>query len=120
MASRATMAAGTGLVAIAGMTIPIVPVSAGALACLLVRIPLIKGKTLLPELCLTGLAVMGTCLTIIDHRLAPGTSFWTGVGFGGFASTIIEAGKSAAFDALKGRLQAAAGVLFGLKGGTDE
>lgn len=87
----------------------------GVAACILVRLPLFKKATWGADACLTGLSMLGTYVTIVDHEIAPGSAFWVGIGFGAMGSTLIEIGKAFVSTAFKERFQAAGKILFGIK-----
>lgn len=113
-ATRAVAAAGPGVAASVGALLSYPPII-GVSACILVRLPLFKFKSWVADVCLTGLATLGTYVTIVDHDIASGSAFWVGIGFGAMGSTIIEIGKSAVTGAFKERFQAAGKILFGIK-----
>lgn len=116
MSDAAVRTAGAvGPIAISLMGPPDWPILIGMASCVLVRLPMMRLKTLLPDFCMLALATLGTAVTIHDNNIAGGNAFWCGVGFGGAGSALIEIGKSAIIEGFKARFQDAARVLFGIK-----
>lgn len=107
-ATAVTVAADPGTIDIFGVTVPVIPSLVGVLAVILVRVMVItksKPNIWSYNLALTGVCLLGTLVTIVDHRLGPGSSFWVGVGFGALGVGVIEIAKSNFASALRTGLQ---------------
>lgn len=95
---------------------PDAPVLIGLLSCFLVRLPLIRMHNLLPDVCLTGLALIGTGVTISEYNIGAGPGFWFGMGFGALGSSLIEIGKGFVTSDIKLRFQKALRIMAGMGG----
>jgi hypothetical protein len=115
-AARIAGSLGPSGLALVGLSNPAAPAVIAVLACVLVRIPLINGRTLRADLSVTCLAILGAFVTTLDRELGAGQAFWLGLGFGGAGSTLIQVGKSAMGQLIGSRLKDALAVAFGVNG----
>ena len=115
---RVTAVAAPGMASVLGMAIPIAPAFIAVLTAFLVRLPqLMKHDraTFGIDVSVTAVVMIGAFVTVVDHQLTAGPSFWLGIGFGGMGAGIIEIGKAAFATTLRTNLKEAVKVLFGIK-----
>jgi len=98
------------------MAIPIAPTAAGLGAVILVRIVLwSKKQSIKWNLCIIGLAMMATFVSLEGHESSTFFGFWIGITYGGMGQGIINLGKSSMMAAIKGRLGKVAEAFMGTK-----
>jgi hypothetical protein len=98
------------------MAIPIPPTITGLGAVILVRIVLwSKKQSIKWNLCIIGLAIMATFVTLEGDESSTFYGFWVGITYGGMGQGIINLGKSTMMGAIKDRFGKAVEAFMGTK-----
>lgn len=113
VAVRTVGAVGPGVFALLS---PDWPVLIGVASCVLVRLPMMRFKTIVPDLCMLCLASMGAAVTIHEHSIQAGNAFWCGIGFGAMGSTLIEIGKGLLTSDVRTKWREVGKIIFSIKG----
>lgn len=114
VAARGVAVICAGCVSYLGLDFRLAPALIAVSSAFLVRVPLFKPHKLLHEACWTLLGMLGAFVTVADQRIGSGPAFWTGIGFGAIASSLLQVGKSIMTGPIKERLQAAAKIMLGI------